>query len=298
MDIKLKYVELGACWLRGCGCWSLVVFCILLSVGCGGGFPPEALRSATVEVHEVSVQKKLIYKNPSIGLVQGIFQVAGADKIAVVGRGKSCLFTSPGTTIVCAKTPAQLGVVPPVSLHGSFLSDGYMQVDFDGNGEFERIRPLGETGFKLEKIDGVEIAQIQLDQDYWFKPTVTWSQPHYLLVSTDGALLVFDNHLKEIRNLQTPGIKAPLHISDGTPLDIAGKGPFVSVYRGRGGWHRTILFIHSSDGRVIYKEIVVGDFKVVCPLSRKDGEYRFLLGGRGEVFEYSFLDGPEKRPMP
>ncbi len=294
MDIKLKYVALGASWLKSCGCWSLVAFCALLNGGCGGGFPPKGLHSATVEVHEIAVQKKNVCRNQSIGLVQGMFQVAGTDGIAVVGWKESCLLRFFDNAAVCERT----SVIPPVSLHGSFLSGGYMQADFDNNGEFERIRPLGETGFKLEKIDGAEIAQIQLNQDYWFKPKVTWSQPHYLLVSTDGALLVFDNHLKEIRNLQTPGIKAPLHISDGAPLDIAGKGPFVSVYGGRGGWHRTILFIHSSDGRVIYKEVLIDDFIAVCPLPGKDGAYRFLLGGRGQVFEYSFLDSSEKRPMP
>lgn len=298
MDIKLKYIASGANWLKGYGCWGLAVFCILLSVSCGGGFPPEALRSAAVEVHEVSVQKKLIYKNASIGLVQGMFQVVGTDKIAIIGWEGSCLLTLSGRTVVCEGTPAKLGIVPPVSVHGSFLSDGYMQADFDDNGEFERIKPLGTIGFKLEKTDGSEIAQIQLDEDYWFKPKITWSQPHYLLVSTDGALHVFDNHLREVRNLQTPGIRAPLHISDGAPLSIAGEGPFISVYGGRGGWHRTILFIHSLDGRVIYKEILVGDFNAVCPLSGKDGAYRFLLGGRGQVFEYSFLDSSMKVSMP
>ena len=185
-----------------------------------------------------------------------------------------------------------------MNLHGSFLSDGYIEADFDGDGKYERIRPCEGAGFKLENVSGVEIARTHLNQDFWYRPEVTYSSPHLLLVSTDGYLLVFDKTLTIIRRLSLAGIQAPLHIMGGTLMTGASKGPFVSIFGGRGGWHRSVLFVHTSDDRVIYKEVLVGDFTAVWPQQAGNGTYRFLLGGRGEIYEYVIPIAKESAAYP
>jgi hypothetical protein len=49
-----------------------------------------------------------------------------------------------------------------------------------------------------------------------------------------------------------------------------------------------VLFIHSSSNEVIYKEILGDDVGAVWPLPTAHGRHRFIVGGRGQVWEYSF----------
>lgn len=269
-----------------------VGFIACLTAACGGGSPPSVLRTAKVVLQDVAIDKTLVYESQNLGLIQGMFQPSGSDHIAVFGYAGNCLLTLSGSTAACENMPP--GVVPPVSI-GTFVAKQYIDADFDGDRTAERVRPIEKAGFTLGKIQGGELARTQLERfwvgsdfHYWFEPAVTWSRPRMLLISTDGTLLLFDNQLKEVRQLPAPGMQSPLHISAGAPLDIAGAGPFASLFAGRGGWHRSILFIHSADNKVVYEEILGDDFQAVWPQQAKDGTYRFLLGGRGQVWEYSF----------
>lgn len=266
-------------------------FITLLTAACGGGLPPEALRTARVLVPDADVQKTLVYEDQKLGLIQGIFQVSGSDQIAVFGYSGRCLLTQAGRTATCDKIPP--GVVAPVSI-GTFVSAEYISADFDNDGTAERLRPVAKAGFKLESAAGAEIARTQLERywvgsdfHYWFEPAVTWSQPRFLLVSTDGSLLVHNHQLKEVRTLPVPGMQSPLHVAAGAPLGGTVAGFFASVFGGRGGWHRSILFIHSARNQVLYEEILGDDFEALWPLPVMDGRCRFLLGGRGQVWEYS-----------
>lgn len=269
-----------------------VGFVAFLTAACGGGSPPAALQMAKVVLQDAAIHKTLVYESQSLGLIQGMFQLSGSDQIAVFGYAGNCLLTLSGSTATCENMPP--GVAPPVSI-GTFVAKQYIEADFDGDGTVERVRPIEKVGFTLEKIQGGELARTQLERfwvgsdfHYWFEPAVTWSRPRMLLVSTDGTLMLFDSHMKEVRQLPAPGMQSPLHISAGAPLDVVGAGPFASLFAGRGGWHRSILFIHSADNKVVYEEILGDDFQAVWPLQAKDGTYRFLLGGRSQVWEYSF----------
>lgn len=56
------------------------------------------------------------------------------------------------------------------------------------------------------------------------------------------------------------------------------------MYKGRGGWHKSLLYVFSGQGHLIYKEVLDGDFPSVAPY----GQDAFLLGGRGKVLLYDF----------
>lgn len=260
--------------------------------GCGGGRPPEELRSAKVLVPLGTMTKTLVYEDQRLGLLQGMAQVPGSDRIALFGHAGNCVLVRSENPATCEPTPS--GIAPPVSI-GTFVSAEYISADFDGDGTPERIKPIPKAGFVLESATGDELARTHLERywvgtefGYWFEPAVTWSSPRFLLVSTDGALLLFDSRLREYRTLPTPGMQSPLHVSAGAPLDGVGTGAFATVFGGRGGWHRSILFVHSASNQVVYEEILGDDFMALWPLPVADGQYRFLLGGRGQVWEYSF----------
>jgi hypothetical protein len=267
------------------------VLCLLASA-CGGGFAPADLRTPRTVVPLASLQKTLIYEDPRLGLIRGLVQLPGADGISVFGHTGRCILAMAGDRAICS--PALPDAPPPVSI-GTFVSDHHIVADFDGDGTPEQLTPLEGAGFKLATAAGTEIARSALERywvgpkfRYWFEPAVTWSQPRFVLVSVDETILVLDARLHEVRTLPVPGMASPMHVSAGAPLGGGELAPFVSVVVGRGGWHRSVLFIHSASNAVVYQEIVGDDVGAVWPLPEADGRRRFLVGERGRVWRYSF----------
>jgi hypothetical protein len=70
------------------------------------------------------------------------------------------------------------------------------------------------------------------------------------------------------------------------PLLVMRQMHRLQLYSGRGGWHRSILYVFSSTGKLIYKEILGDDFQV--SLQCLQTARIILIGGRNEVIRYSF----------
>ena len=264
----------------------------LLASACGGGSAPADLRTPEVVVPLASLRKTMIHEDRRLGLIQGLVQLPGEDAISVFGYSGRCLLTMAGDKAICS--PVLPEAPPPVSI-GTFVTGHYIAADFDADGTPERLVPLERAGFKLESASGTEVTRSALERywagsgfRYWFEPAVTWSQPRFVLVSVDATILVLDARLQEVRTLPVPGMQSPMHVSAGAPLGGVEPGPFASVVVGRGGWHRSVLFIHSASNAVIYKESLGDDFGAVWPLPVTNGRHRFLVGGRGQVWEYLF----------
>jgi hypothetical protein len=43
-----------------------------------------------------------------------------------------------------------------------------------------------------------------------------------------------------------------------------GQMSFAALYKGRGGWHRSILYVFSSTGELVHKEILGDDFQSIA----------------------------------
>ncbi len=262
---------------------------LLLLWGCGGGSPPPELRTGAIEVNKLIPEVDILFERNSLGLVLNIFPLDDEESYAVVGHKESCRVNAAGAIDRCDPYHGSLGIRLPVSKDGylSPLGEGAILADYNADGSIDRLEASDE-GFRILSDKGVVLGQVVLAVDYWFEPAVSSTRPHNILVSTDGTLLVFGPTLKNELKFPTPGIKAPLHISDGIFLENEGRRLFVSVFKGRGGWHRTILFIHEMEGGLLYKEILVGDFPCLAPAPTETNKISFLLGGRGEVRKYTF----------
>ena len=270
-------------WVRGSlPAISGALLSVFICVGCGGGTAPREAFPSPMYTKSVFVEKRLLFEDTSIGLIKGMFQIYGTGDLVIVGWEGTRQISVDGAESSIDNKPTHI----PVSEYDSLLMPhGYIQTDFDDDGVLERLRPTA-GGFAIESSNGVTTARTIVGRPYWYKPYVTWSEPRLVLVSTDGSLLVYDGPLQLFRELPTPGMAAPLHIAGGAALGRGKNAPFVSVFVGRGGWHKSVLLIHSTDDRLIYREVLPDDCMSVWPMPMNAQKCRFFLSGRGQVWEY------------
>jgi hypothetical protein len=255
------------------------------AIRCGGGSPPSQLKVGRVEVGAGLLRKELLLRDARLPLVFGFTKTSKYGELGVVGFGNACVISITGGIKKCGSSPEQVGIAVPVRSMDSFPDNGALVADLDGDGKDDRLLSHAD-GFEIQATGTATSILLLPGRDYWFRPAVTWSEPHRVLISTDELLLVFGPQANPLLRLSTPGMTAPLHIVAGAPLRDLGSSPFASAFEGRGGWHRTILFVHSSRGDVIYKEVLEDDFPAIWPIADSTcGE--FLLGGRGEIWKYS-----------
>jgi len=159
--------------------------------------------------------------------------------------------------------------------------------DFIGDGHHEILIGLGEDDFAV--LDGKRqiLSRLSVSQSYWYEPVVTSSVLPFVILSAGDTLDVYDSKLNFLKKFDAVGAPSPMHV---VAAEFIGEGPdamFAAVYKGRGGWHRSILYVFSSTGELVYKEVLDGDYQSICPV-KGDYKMEFLLGGRNEVLLYSF----------
>lgn len=154
--------------------------------------------------------------------------------------------------------------------------------DFDGDGRRDVLAVPVRGLLWITDGSGGEIASLRMDEPY--RASVTSSAPRLVVLSLDERIAVHDGRLGLLKTLRAPGAEPPLHVAASAFLGPGPDSPFVAVYKGRGGWHKSVLHVYAGDGRLVYKEILDGDFPSLAP----HGEDSFLLGGRGKVLLYDF----------
>ena len=169
----------------------------------------------------------------------------------------------------------------------SNLSD-LLAIDVTGSGS--RILSLDEGGtLRLEAVNGSVIAESHLAFDF-SEPTVATSSTGEITVvlSSPTALHLFGPTLKPLAEI-------PVDLEKSLWLEAAASVPcgakqgtcLASLFKGRGGWHRTVLFLHAPSGELLHHEILKDDYMSVLGLPAVTGEgWGFWVGGRGEVVEY------------
>lgn len=85
------------------------------------------------------------------------------------------------------------------------------------------------------------------------------------------------------RDLEFPSISHDVVLHVTAAAEMSTPRPLIgTLLAGRGGWHRTVLLIHDDEGKLLYSEILDGDWQVITP-NLSQGGVGFVLGGRGRI---------------
>lgn len=159
--------------------------------------------------------------------------------------------------------------------------------DFSGDDHYEILVDLDDNDFAILNGKEQELYNLSVSDPYWYEPVVTSSTLPLVVLSAGNVLDVYDSKLKLLKNFDAEGAISPMHVVAATFIGDGLSAPFAAVYNGRGGWHRSILYVFSSTGELVYKEILEGDYQSIISVPQSDG-VAFLLGGRNEVSLYTF----------
>jgi len=159
--------------------------------------------------------------------------------------------------------------------------------DFTGDGYHEILVGLGEDDFAI--LDGKEheLSRLKVSDAYWYEPIVTSSVMPFVVLSAGDILDVYDSKLNFVKKFKADGALSPMHVVAATFIGNGPDAQFAAIYNGRGGWDRSILYVFSSTGELVYKEILGTSYQSIAAVDKGDGP-AFLLGGRNKVLLYSF----------
>ena len=159
--------------------------------------------------------------------------------------------------------------------------------DFTGDSHYELLAATGETDFAVFNGKEQEISRLTLSDDYWYEPVLTSAALPFVVFSAEEILEVYDSKLKIVKKYKAAGAGSKMHVVAATFIGNAPDAPFAALYSGRGGWHRSILYVFSSTGKLLYKEILGDDFQSITAVPSNSKKI-ILIGGRNEVIRYSF----------
>jgi hypothetical protein len=99
-----------------------------------------------------------------------------------------------------------------------------------------------------------------------------------LILSSDGKIVARTNLSGKNWSSALPN----LHLRSASAVTAADGDKFVILLGGRGGWHRTLLLILESDGRLTSDYVVEGDLTTTAPVPNGSS---ILVGGRDVVYK-------------
>lgn len=223
----------------------------------------------------IHINGQLIWsKNYGLGRGRAVILDDGNERFVIINeKGKNLLFLNFETGEILRKGA-------PTRVLAS--------ADFTGDGHHEVLVGLAETEFAI--LDGKlnEKNKVSLSPDYWFEPVVTSAILPYVVFSAGDVLDVYDSKLNFVENFEAEGAADPMHVVAATYLGDGPNTPFAAIYKGQADWRRmSILYVFSSTGELVFKEILEGDYQSITSVSKSD-RVEFLVGGRHEVLRYSF----------
>ena len=221
-------------------------------------------------------------------------RASGGQAVAVFERERGLLFFDLATgKLLSIKQPSA-----PLR--------GIQAIDFDGDGRKELL--ANDTKDRLITLNSSgEVVMWAESQVFSF--AVTQSEPSNILIAPDiadvrlvdapnvvarkpGKMVLLNRKLQRVASWDTPYPypgTSYLRLIAAEPLGAPNQGSgLVSLFAGSGGWHKTPLFIHSWDGKLLYTELLEDHYLSILPLPGAEQDAgSFLVGGRGQVWRYS-----------
>lgn len=180
-----------------------------------------------------------------------------------------------------------------------FMSDYVKAADLNGDGKDEIVYwDEKEKSLIVREGIGEILYRIKPQLDN-FKFSITdWvegSPAHILLVGSEK-MQILDIEGKVLATLNIPYSLPSFFQPNGTLLkmnqDNTNPYGYVTLLKGRGGWHRTVLYVNSLSGELLYHEILEEDCNSLLAFNDnikiKSGS--FLVGGRNRVWLYTPLE--------
>lgn len=159
--------------------------------------------------------------------------------------------------------------------------------DFNGDGQYESFIGLGEDDFAVSNSKEQILSRLTVSQDYWYEPVLTADLLPFVVLSAREKLEVYDSNLKILKKYKAAGAGSKMHVVAATFIGKGPDAPFAAVYYGRVGWNRSILYVFSATGELVYKEILEGSYSGIIAEPSKD-KNTILIGCRNKVIQYSF----------
>ena len=160
--------------------------------------------------------------------------------------------------------------------------------DFNGDGRRELLAS-DHGDLSIVDGDGHGLRHVQIGADHWEEPIVIGTATPSVVVSKREELVVYDRQLNLSRSFHSPGAPLPFHASAAV-FRAGDSGPFAALVVGRGGWHRTFLFVYSEHDDLIYQQILDDDYGSIEAYKTKADGFAFVVGGRNEIWSYEFAE--------
>lgn len=193
-------------------------------------------------------------------------------RFIVLEKGKNLLYFNFETGEIVRKGS-------PVRIIGS--------ADFTDDGQHEIFVGLGEDDFAVMNAKEQILSRLTVSNDYWYEPVLTSDILPFVVLSAREKLEVYDSNLKIVKKYKAAGAGSKMHVVTATFIGNDPDAPFAAVYEGRGGWDRSILYVFSSTGELVYKEILKGFYSGITAVPSND-KNTILIGGGNKVIRYSF----------
>src|SRR5262249_933086 len=107
-----------------------------------------------------------------------------------------------------------------------------------------------------------------------------------------GKMVLLNRKLQRVASWDTPypyPETSYLRLIAAESLGAPNQGDvLISLFNGPGSWHKTPLFVHSGDGKLLYEKLLEDEYLSIVRLAGGEGgSGLFLVGGRGQVWRYS-----------
>jgi hypothetical protein len=163
-------------------------------------------------------------------------------------------------------------------------------VDIDGDGKAEIIHNNASGCLRIRDQQGSLVGMLNTVPYIAHFSLCRWPAADSalkFLVNYEKNNVLFDGQGNVVRRYD-----APLSVGNmavGTPVRFRGGKDeyFAIVNEVRATWQRSILYIYSPDGRLIYQEVIPAALAAVYALPLEESQKEVLLvGGKGVVWEY------------
>jgi hypothetical protein len=169
-------------------------------------------------------------------------------------------------------------------------------LDVDNDGKKEIVHSNAQGGLIIRDKDGKSLRRLKLPIYFSDFSLLNWSfgknkMLTYLLAENEKIYAVNSQTFKKIVQFDAP--RAPSKFTRGTQVlfDSKQQPYFAAVVSAEASSNRSILYIYSHNGGLVYNEVIAAfDPGLLTIRNKKTDTEKLLVGGNGMIWEYSLKE--------